>query len=373
MSERVDCVVVGAGVIGLAVGREVARSGRDVVVLDRHAGIGEETSSRNSEVIHAGLYYPTGSLKARLCVAGKEALYAYCEARSVPYRRCGKWVVATRDSQLKRLDALATQAEQNGVADIRPVDSMQLRRHEPEVHGVAALWSPSTGIVDSHALMLALAADIEAANGIIATQTNVTGIHVTRKTIRLAIRSDDEDAELTATTVINAAGLNAVALARSCTGITRSTLPVAYRAKGNYFLYNGPTPFCSLIYPLPVEGGLGIHATLDLSGRLRFGPDVEWVDDEDYTVDPTLQPSFAAAIKEYWPRLEPELLAPGYAGIRPKISGPGEPAADFCIDTATVDDQRQLVNLFGFESPGLTAALAIAATVRDVLTGISAS
>jgi L-2-hydroxyglutarate oxidase LhgO len=365
MSDQVDCVVIGAGVVGLAIGRELAQSGREVIVLERNASIGEETSSRNSEVIHAGLYYPTGSLKADLCVTGKALLYAYCQSRQVPFRQCGKLIVATEASQFARLGALADKAQQNGVHDIEVVDQQELARREPTIRGLAALWSPSTGIIDSHALMLALEGDLEAADGVVATQTRVESIHVADDSIRLQATSGDDQSELVATTVVNAAGLHAVALAKSCTGVNTDNVPQSFFAKGNYFVYAGASPFQSLVYPLPVDGGLGIHATLDLGGKLRFGPDVEWIDAIDYSVDLSRREAFAESIRGYWPALETDALLPGYAGIRPKLAGPGEPAADFRIDIAAAGNARQLVHLLGIESPGLTASLAIAGAVRE--------
>lgn len=362
MSDNVDCVVIGAGVVGLAVGRALAQSGREVVVLDRNAGIGEETSSRNSEVIHGGLYYPTGSLKATLCVSGKQMLYEYCEARRVPYRRCGKLIVATDTAQLDRLESLAAQASRNGVDDIERLDAAEIERREPAVAGIAGLWSPSTGIIDSHALMLALQGDMEAAGGIVATQTSVRAIDVGDAAVHLTVESGGEQSELIAATVVNSAGLGAVDLAALCTGVDTSGLPPALLAKGNYFIYGGASPFHALVYPLPVDGGLGIHATLDLGGKLRFGPDVQWIDAIDYSVDPTRRDAFAESIRTYWPDIEAGDLVPGYAGIRPKLAGPGAPAADFRIDVAA-SGARQLVHLLGIESPGLTASLAIADVV----------
>jgi L-2-hydroxyglutarate oxidase LhgO len=364
MSDRVDCVVIGAGVVGLAIARELAGAGREVVVLEQNAAIGMETSSRNSEVIHAGLYYATGSLKARLCVTGKSMLYDYCERRQVPVRRSGKLIVATEDAQLDRLDKLAHKARQNGVDDIERIDEAELKRREPRVRGVAALWSPSTGLIDSHALMIALQGDLEAADGIVATQSRIRGVHVDDDGISLKVQSGDEQSELIATTVINSAGLDAVALARQCTGVNIEDLPKGFLAKGNYFVYDGKSPFRTLVYPLPVDGGLGVHATLDLGGKLRFGPDVEWVDTVDYSVDESRRDLFAASIRNFWPAIRPEDLLPDYAGIRPKLAGPGEPAADFRIDVAAAGRKRQLVHLLGIESPGLTASLSMAIEVR---------
>jgi L-2-hydroxyglutarate oxidase LhgO len=365
LTHRVDCVVIGAGVIGLAVGREFALAGREVIVLEQNAGIGEETSSRNSEVIHAGLYYPTGSLKAKLCVTGRSLLYDYCERRQVPFRRIGKLIVATDVAQLERLDSLGDQAKQNGVTEFARIDQAELTRREPAVRGAGALWSPSTGIVDSHALMVALAADLEAADGVVATRSQVQSIEVTDRAIALQIRSGGEPTELVATSVINAAGLHAAALARRCVGVDTRHLPKGYFAKGSYMVYDGRSPFQTLVYPLPVEGGLGIHATLDLGGKLRFGPDVEWIEAIDYSVDASRRDVIAESIRNYWPEINADDLVPGYAGIRPKLAGPGEPAADFRFEIAASGNSRQLVHLLGIESPGLTASLAIANEVRQ--------
>lgn len=367
MSDLVDCVVVGAGVVGLAVARELATTGRQVVVVERNGDIGEETSSRNSEVIHAGLYYPTASFKAVLCVAGKSLLYDYCEQRQIPYRRCGKLIVATDESMRGRLDRITEQAAKNGVNDLAVLSRSEVAELEPEVSAVAGLWSPSTGIVDSHALMLALQGDLEAADGIVATHTRVDAIAVEPECLRLTIRTGDETSELLARTVINSGGLGATQLAAACRGENLEPPPPTWLARGCYFNYAGPVPFRSLVYPLPADGGLGIHATLDLAGALRFGPDVEWIDEIDYSVDPGRSAAFAEAIRTYWPQVDESALTPGYAGIRPKLAGPGAPAADFRIDVAASGPARQLVHLYGIESPGLTAALAIAIEVRSRL------
>lgn len=367
VSDRVDCVVIGAGVVGLAIGRELANAGREVIVLERNTAIGMETSSRNSEVIHAGIYYPTGSLKARLCVSGKAMLYDYCERSNVAFRRSGKLIVATDEAQLGRLDALATTAGLNGVDDIERIDSAELKRREPQIRGVAALWSPSTGIVDSHAMMIALQGDLEASDGIVATQSQVRSIDVVDDGIHVGVQSGDNQSELIAATVINSSGLDAITLARQCTGTGSEDLPTAYFAKGNYFVYDGSSPLRNLVYPLPVDGGLGVHATLDLGGKLRFGPDVQWIHSIDYSVDESRRDAFVQSIQHFWPAICAEDLLPGYAGIRPKLSGPGDPVADFRIEVAAAGRKRQLIHLLGIESPGLTASLAIAIEVRNLV------
>ena len=365
MSERIDCVVIGAGIVGLAVARALAQSGREVVVFEKNGGIGEEISARNSEVIHAGIHYAAGSLKARLCVAGKRQLYEYCEQKRIPHRRCGKLIVASAGAARDRIARIAHQAEANGVADFEWLDAAALAQREPVVRGSAALWSPSTGIVDAHALMQALAGDIESAGGVIATGTEVLGISIAAGGIQLDVRARGDDAGVEATTVINAAGLGAGILAERTRGPGAHAAPAVRLAKGSYFLYEGPCPFTALVYPLPVDGGLGIHATFDVAGHLRFGPDVEWVDRVDYSVDPRRRAAFAGAIRNYWPGLDEARLVPGYSGIRPKLSGPGEPPADFRIDLAATGERRQLVHLLGIESPGLTSALALADVVAE--------
>ena len=366
VSEFIDSVVIGAGVVGLAVARALALAGRDVVVLERHARIGEETSSRNSEVIHAGIYYPAGSLKARLCVDGKALLYRYCEARGIEHRRCGKVIVAVDDAQLARLDALRAQAVANGVHDLERLDGAALRRLEPAVHGAAALWSPSTGILDVHALMLAYRADLEAAGGTVVTSAECLAGTAEAAALRLTVSSGGSTSELSARVVVNATGLGATRTAKALLGAAPA-IPETRFAKGNYFAYAGPNPFRHLIYPLPVVGGLGIHATLDLAGRLRFGPDVEWVDNLDYEVDPARAADFAAAIRTYWPAVDAAALEPAYAGIRPKLHGATGTAADFWIEETPLPGAARLVHLVGIESPGLTASLAIGDHVARLL------
>jgi len=353
--EQVEVAVIGAGVVGLAVARELALRGCEVVVIEAANAIGTGISSRNSEVVHAGLYHPPGSLKARLCVRGKALLYDYCAARGIEHRRCGKLVVATRAADLPRLQALAARGAANGVGDLELLDRAAVRALEPALQAEGALWSPSSGIVDSHGLMTALLGDAERAGATLALASPVGG--GTRHADGWRLRVGDF--ELGARQVVNAAGLFAAQVSASL-GVAAPPLRFA---RGHYFALAGRAPFSRLIYPLPVDGGLGVHLTLDLAGQARFGPDVQWLPDTDpatldYAVDSALAPAFEAEVRGYWPGLPAGALIPAYAGVRPKLSGPGEPAADFHIDV-----QPGLVNLLGIESPGLTASLAIAELV----------
>ena len=358
-AETVDVVVIGAGVVGLAAGRALALAGREVIVLDAADAIGTGTSSRNSEVIHAGIYYPPGSLKARLCVGGKRMLYAYCAERGVAAIAVGKLIVATEEAQRPVLAALARTAARNGVEDLAELAPAEAARLEPELRCVSALLSPSSGIVDSHALMLSFRGDLEAAGGLVALGSPVEGGQAGDDGVRLEIGGRNPT-RLRARTVINAAGLAAPLIARSIRGFPPARVPPAYLAKGVYFGLSGvPAPFRRLVYPVPEQTGLGIHATVDLGGKVRFGPDVEWVERPDYDVNPARAERFTAAIRTYWPGLPDGCLRPDYAGIRPKIAGPGEPAADFWIEGPDGHGCPGLVNLFGIESPGLTASLAI--------------
>ena len=372
MSDSTDTVVIGAGVVGLAIARELALAGREVIVLEKNAGVGEETSARNSEVIHAGLYYPRGSLKARFCVEGRQRLYEYCEAKHIPHQRCGKLLVATHAGQLQKLDSVRTAAVENGVTDLEPLTAQDVHRLEPQVHALAGFLSPSTGIVDSHAFMLALRGDLEAAGGAIATHCRCTSAQHDGATLSLTCTTADDPFTLRARAVVNAAGLHATRVARLL-GAPEETIPRPHFAKGNYFTYSGRSPFTHLVYPLPEDGGLGVHATLDLAGRVRFGPDVEWLPDDvdanslDYAVDSRRSVAFYGAIRSYWPALPDSGLAPAYSGVRPKISGRGEPAADFSIRRFGERRDARIVQLFGIESPGLTSALAIGAYVADLL------
>lgn len=366
MSDRVEAVVVGAGVVGLAVARALALAGREVIVVERNAAIGEETSSRNSGVIHSGIYYPADSLKASLCVTGRTLLYEYCRSREIAHRRCGKLIVA-REAQRPQLEALRTRARVNGVDDLERLDAAQARALEPEVRCAAALWCPSTGIVDVHQYMASLAADLEAAGGAIVTRTRVAAVTPLHRGFALGLDSGGQRDLVECDLLVNSGGLAAVEFAAAVPGYPDCLHEPTAFARGNYFSLRGRSPFSHLVYPMPNEAGLGIHATLDLDGRVRFGPDVEWVERISYEVDARRAEAFYAAIREYWPALEDGALAPDYAGIRPKLVAAGEPAADFVIEGPRTHGIAGLINLLGIESPGLTASLAIGERVADLL------
>lgn len=363
--ERVDCVVIGAGVVGLAVARRLAQDGREVMVLDAAHSIGTGTSSRNSEVIHAGIYDAPDSLKATLCLRGRQALYAYCERHAIPHRRCGKLIVATDTAQVDALQVLQDKARANGVFDLQRLTAAQVKTMEPDIFCLAALLSPSTGIIDSHAFMLQLQADAEQAGAVFAFQSAVEGGEITFEGIALCVQGAIEP--LLASSVINCAGLQAQQVAARLVGLPAASIPPLFYAKGNYFSFSGRAHFSHLIYPMPEAGGLGIHLTLDLAGRPRFGPDVQWVPTIDYTVDAGRLAAFQNQIRRYWPGVDAGTLQPDYVGIRPKLVAPGAPAADFRIDDQTRHGVAGLINLFGIESPGLTAALAIADHVAQSL------
>ncbi len=363
--DEFDCVVVGAGVVGLAVARALALQGREVLVLEAEGAVGTGTSSRNSEVIHAGIYYAAGSLKARLCVEGKQALYAYAQERGLPHRRCGKLIVATSEAQVAQLDTILAKARSNGVDDLTLLTGEEARSLEPQLVCLAALHSPSTGIIDSHALMLSLQGDLENAGGMLALKSPLE--HAVCRPNGIELTGQD-GTTLRCASVVNAAGLTAPWLARRFEGLPPSSIPEAHFAKGNYFTLAGRAPFQRLIYPVPEAAGLGVHLTLDLGGQAKFGPDVQWVDSPaDLVVDPRRGDGFYAEVRRYWPALPDGALVPGYAGIRPKISGPDEPARDFVIAGPQTHGVPGLVNLFGIESPGLTSSLAIGRHVAELL------
>lgn len=364
--ERVDCVVIGAGVVGLAVARRMAQAGHEVIVLEAASMIGTETSSRNSEVIHAGIYYPTGSLKAQSCVAGKHQLYAYCAEHGVPHRRCGKLIVATNEAQKATLEQIRAKAAANGVHDLEWLTPEAVAAREPEVFCTAALLSPSTGIIDSHGLMLAYQGDAEDLGAMLAFHAPVERGRITDDGIVLEV-GGAESMTLCARSVVNSAGLHAPALAARLEGFKRELLPTPYYCKGNYFTLAGARPFSHLVYPVPEEAGLGVHVTIDLGGQVRLGPDVEWVDGIDYDVDPRRAEVFYAAIRTYYPGLKDGAIEPGYAGMRPKISPKGTQAADFVVQGPRAHGVAGLVNLFAIESPGLTASLALADEVERAL------
>ncbi len=364
MPETIDCVVIGAGVVGLAVARALVRAGLETIILESELQIGTVTSSRNSEVIHAGIYYPPGSLKASLCVEGKKRLYLYCDERKVQYRNCEKLIVASGEEQIPKLKHIITRARVNGVSDLRLLDRQQARDLEPEVECVAAILSPSTGIIDSHGLMLSLQGDFESAGGMLAFASPVISGRWEGNGISLLV-GGAQQMELKARYVINSAGLSAPGFARSLQGLNPELVPPVYFAKGNYYALGCRSPFRRLIYPAPGSAGLGVHLTLDMGGNARFGPDVEWINEIAYDVDPGRIKSFYSEIRKYWPGLPDDSLSPAYSGIRPKLHRPGEAACDFMIQDQSVHGMAGLINLFGIESPGLTASLAIAEDIRQ--------
>lgn len=366
--EQVDVCIVGAGVIGLAVGRALAQSGMDVIVLEQGPRIGEGISSRNSEVIHAGIYYPAGSLKAALCVKGKQRLYQYCQSHSVAHARIGKLIVATNNEDESQLAVIEQKAIANGVTDLKWLSASELKKLEPSLQGVAALMSPSTGIISAHELMLSFQGDIESAAGSIALATRVKNITPVDSGFEVVCDSEGDEFTFKAKRLVNSAGLSAQAIAHTLS-LSEVEVPQLHYCKGNYFTYQGKSPFSRLIYPVPEASGagLGVHATLDMGGQLKFGPDVEYILDEDYEVTDDRIESHVAAIRRYFPDLDRDRLVPGYAGIRPKLQAPGEPPADFVIQGPESHGVSGLVNLFGIESPGLTSSMAIAETVLDRL------
>ena len=364
--EHVECVVVGAGVVGLAVARSLAQQGHEVIILEAAEQIGTEVSSRNSGVIHAGIYYPQNSVKARVCVAGKHALYAFCESHGVPHARCTKLIVATDDKQRDALLALRERAARNGVDDLQLLSAKEATELEPALSCTGALLSPSTGIVDVHEYMLALQGDAEASGAVVALRTTFVRGRATSNGIELTA-GRDEPMTLRARFVINCAALGAQQVAASIEGIDAQSIPRLYYAKGNYFALSGPSPFARLIYPMPSDAWLGVHVGLDLAGRCKFGPDIHWVDALNYDVDVQQSEAFYSSIRRYWPGLPDDALHPDYTGIRPKLYPQGEPARDFEIQTDATHGVRGLVNLFGIESPGLTSSLAVGAEVAALV------
>jgi len=366
MLETVECVVVGAGVVGLAAARRLAMAGREVVILESEDHIGSHTSSRNSEIIHAGIYYPPHSLRARLCVAGKRGLYAYCEAHGIPHNNVKKVIVASQPSEIPRLKRLQLKAAENGVLDLEYLDGRGVEKLEPAVRAVAGLLSPSTGIIDSHSLMMSFLGDAQGEGAMLALRSPFLSGRVHEKGIEIEV-GGDEPMRLLTRTLVNSAGLGAQSVALSIKGLASSHVPKRYLAKGNYYSMTGPQPFRHLVYPMPAASVLGVHVTIDLAGRCRFGPDLEWVDELIYDVDPSRAERFYDAVRTYFPALAADSLQPDYCGIRPKIHGPSEPQPDFVIQGPEVHGIGGLINLFGIESPGLTASLAIAETITQHL------
>jgi L-2-hydroxyglutarate oxidase LhgO len=361
----IDCAVIGAGVVGLAIAHACAKSGRSTVLIEQHPNFGSETSSRNSSVIHSGIYYPPDSLKSHTCIKGRQLIYEFCTQYAVPYRQCGKLIVATHANEESRLEQLFNNALQVGLTDLQPLDKSQAQQREPELSVTAALWVPSTGIVDSHAFMTALLGDFEQHTGIYAPRTQVSQIRQIKQGFEIHLTN--ETTPLLTRHVINSAGLHATQLASRIEGLDATHIPQMHLAKGHYFDYNGKSPFKHLIYPVPVDGGLGVHVTLDLAGRMKFGPDVEWVKEIHYETSAERATSFYPSIRRYWPTLPDNSLQPAYTGMRPKLSGPGEAVADFYIQDANTHQVPGLICLYGIESPGLTASLALAEEVVSLL------
>ncbi len=369
---RVGCIVIGAGVIGLACARALAARGLEVVILEAQETFGTETSSRHSEVIHAGIYYPAGTNKAKWCVTGKQKLYAYCRDNHVPFKNCGKIIVATEQAELATLQEIKAKAAANGVEDLRFMSAAEVHALEPNIKAVGGLFSPSTGIIDSHTYMLSLLGHAEANGAMLAVQSKVVAGKVSKDGICLQVKTGDQEMELMTDYVINCAGLYASKVSYSIEGLPAEQVPQTYYRKGVYFTYSGKDPFQHLIYPVPVPGGLGTHSTMDLAGQVRFGPDVEWIETIDYNVDANKREEFAQAIRRYWPDVEASNLQPGYAGIRPTLADKQGGFRDFCIKDHNIGNQKlKLIGLYGIESPGLTSSLAIAEVVAEYVNSLS--
>ncbi|MBO6503622.1 MAG: NAD(P)/FAD-dependent oxidoreductase [Kordiimonadaceae bacterium] len=367
-TDFIECIVVGAGVIGLAVARELSGSGHDVLLVDAESDIGTQTSSRNSEVIHAGIYYPEDSEKAALCLPGKQQLYDYCEQRGVPVKQCGKLIVATTNDQKAELEAIFHAGQVNGVSDLSLLTQSQTLARASELSTVGSIWSPSSGIVDSHQLMLALLGDFENTGGTVSLNTRVHKMAVARDEMTVLLESDGL-MELKTSMLVNCAGLGAIPIAKKMDGLDQAFVPGIEYAKGSYFAYSGRHAFNCLVYPVPTPGGLGTHLTLDMSGQARFGPDVEWVHDENYDVPVSKLDGFYHAVRDYWPAIDKAKLTPAYAGIRAKCKPSGKDYTDFIFSGPNEHGVPGLVNLFGMESPGLTSCLAIAEKVKALLNG----
>ena len=364
MVDHLDLVVIGAGVVGLAIARALAQSGRDITILEKHAEIGSGTSSRNSEVIHAGIYYPKGSLKSLTCIEGNQRLYTYCRDRNIPYKNCGKLIVATNADEAEHLNQIIANAQSCGVDDLVLLDQSQTLAREPELNAVASIFSPSTGIIDCHTYMHTLLGDIENAGGQLVKNSHIVSGSVTEDGFALTLA---DGYSFTCNALINAAGLDAHNVCANLSGFPAAHIPKQYLAKGSYFTLSGQSPFAHLIYPVPVPGGLGTHLTMDMGGQARFGPNVKWVEQIDYDIDPDDIDAFYRDIQNYWPDIRKERLQPGYAGIRPKLVAKGQPSADFLVQNSKTHGIPNLVNLFGIESPGLTASLPLANIVTGIL------
>ena len=364
--DQIECVIVGAGVVGLSIARELALGGRDVLIIEKEDAFGIHTSSRNSEVIHAGIYYPKDSLKAQLCVQGKKMLYEYCELRSVPHKRVGKLIVATEDFEIDTVKQYIDKAGDNGVNDLLWLSQSEVAELEPEVSSVGAAFSPSTGIIDSHSYMLSLLGDTENAGGVVVYQTSVASIEPQNG--GFIVKTEGLNAhEIKTEILINAAGLYACDVARTIADLDDALIPKPYYAKAHYYSLSGRNPFTHLVYPVARKASLGVHVTVDMGGAARFGPDLDWIEGIDYSFDASRGQLFYDAIRRYWPSVVRDQLQPGYTGIRPKISGPNEPAADFLIQSHQDHQMKGLINLFGIESPGLTSSLAIAELVAQLI------
>ena len=364
--DQIECVIIGAGVVGLSIARALALEGRDILIIEKEDAFGLHTSSRNSEVIHAGIYYPKDSLKAHLCVRGKEMLYEYCDLRGIPYKRIGKLIVATEDFEIETVKQYITKASDNGVEDLIYLSHNEVAELEPEVISVGAVFSPSTGIIDSHAYMLSLLGDTENAGGVVVYQTSIASIKPEEDGFN--VKTEGLNAhEIKAKIVINAAGLYACDVARTTADLDENLIPQPYYAKAHYYSLSGHNPFKHLVYPVARQASLGVHVTVDMAGAARFGPDIAWIEGIDYSFDNSREELFYDAIRRYWPAVNRDQLQPGYTGIRPKISGPNEPAADFLIQSSKDHQIKGLINLFGIEAPGLTSSLALAEMVRQLI------